>query len=552
MSILGNVKLLKNKGKKPVKKGFRVIDVVLFTFSAVFVLDSLGLSTTIGWSSILWWIILGIMFFLPYGMITAELSTTYSSGGIYEWVKRGLGFKNGARSNYCYWLNVAFWMPSVYLILGSTFVYSIDPSVVEQEWFIWVNVGIAIVATWLTMFFNSLNLDKVKWLPNAGAIIKGFLVFMMIISMIVFLVNPDLYGGQNQYSGITNIEATNVATDVNGDFGIIPNFGSTLGIIGIIVYNLCGFELSQNLGDDIQEVKKSVPKALLIGGATILLSYLIASVPVFITNDVSLEGYQDSGYQNTVITTLLSGLPKEFVIVLAILLAFTLFTNMLTWTLGANAAMQEAAESGQFPKIFAKRNSNKAPVSAALILTIISNVAILLSGIMEFFGAGSAYFILFSFSLIIFFIPYMFIFMSYVKLRVIDAHVTRPFGIKNNFIAQFSGILCLIIVIIACLTQVLDIQIGTQVTIEPYPDLGGWGGFFGTVGGVVLSLIVGDILIWQANKKPISKKPKEVIKQSSINESSFKQNDFKDKLIKKIVLSKNYNYRKDFNYVKTC
>lgn len=109
--------------KSKTKKGFRAIDIVLFTFSAVFVLDSLGLSTTIGWSSILWWLILGIMFFLPYGMITAELSTTYNEGGIYQWVKNGLGFKNGARTNFCYWINVAFWMPSVYLILGSTFVY---------------------------------------------------------------------------------------------------------------------------------------------------------------------------------------------------------------------------------------------------------------------------------------------------------------------------------------------------------------------------------------------------------------------------------------------
>lgn len=58
---------LKTLTKRKKKKGFRPVDVILFTFSAVFVLDSLGLSATIGWSSIIWWIILGIIFFLPYG-----------------------------------------------------------------------------------------------------------------------------------------------------------------------------------------------------------------------------------------------------------------------------------------------------------------------------------------------------------------------------------------------------------------------------------------------------------------------------------------------------
>lgn len=232
-------------------------------------------------------------------LITAELSTTYRNGWIYEWVKSGLGFKAGARTNFYYWINVAFWMPSVYLILGSTLVYSIDPAIVAKSWFIWVNVAIAMGSTWLTLAFNSINLEKVKWLPNLGAIIKFILVILMVVAMIVFLVNPNLYGSQNDFSGVTDANVVNpghIATDINsGDGGIIPNFGSTLGIIGIIVYNLCGFELSQNLGDDIEKAKKSVPKSLLIGGITILISYLIASVPTFVTNNTSNETFQNGG-----------------------------------------------------------------------------------------------------------------------------------------------------------------------------------------------------------------------------------------------------------------
>lgn len=486
--------------KSKTKKGFRAIDIVLFTFSAVFVLDSLGLSTTIGWSSILWWLILGVMFFLPYGMITAELSTTYSEGGIYQWVKNGIGFKNGARTNFCYWINVAFWMPSVYLILGSTFIYSIDPKILDNDWFVWVNVAIAITVTWITLFFNSINFEKVKWLPNAGAIIKGFLVIMMLVSMIIFLVDPNLFGAQNSFSGISETTSANsgyIATDINAKKGgIVPNFGTTLGIIGIIVYNLCGFELSQNVGESMEDVKKSIPKSLMIGGITILVSYLLASIPVFVTNNTVSDAYQNGAYQNSIITTLLSGLPSWLVIILAALLAFSLFTNMLTWSLGANGAMQEAAESKQFPAIFAKKNKANAPFSSALVLTIISNIAILLSGFMEYFIGGNAYFILFSFSLIIFFIPYIMIFIAYIKLRTIDKDVKRPFGIRKDWMAKVAGMICLVIVVIACITQVLTIDIASTITIKPVAELGGWGGFFATIAGVVIAMIVCDVMIY--------------------------------------------------------
>lgn len=349
---------------------------------------------------------------------------------------------------------------------------------------------------------------------------------MMLISMIVFLIDPNLFGSQNNFSGIseTNIvDKGYIATNISAKKGgIVPDFGTTLGIIGIIVYNLCGFELSQNVGESMEEVKKSIPKSLMIGGITILVSYLLASIPVFVTNNTVTDLYQNGGYQNSIITTLLSGLPSWVVIILAVLLAFSLFTNMLTWSLGANGAMQEAAESKQFPQFFAKKNKSGAPFSSALVLTIISNIAILLSGIMQYFVGGNAYFILFSFSLIVFFIPYIMIFISYIKLRIIDKNLQRPFGIKKDWIAKTAGMICLIIVIIACITQVLTIEISSTITIRPVADLGGWGGLFATLSGVIIAMIICDIMIYLTTRNK-NKNDKNLVDLSKPN-SSFNKN----------------------------
>ena len=65
---------------------------VLFTVCSILVLDSFVAPTIIGVSSITIWIISAIFFFLPYGLMSAELGSTYpDDGGIVSWVQRAFG-----------------------------------------------------------------------------------------------------------------------------------------------------------------------------------------------------------------------------------------------------------------------------------------------------------------------------------------------------------------------------------------------------------------------------------------------------------------------------
>ncbi len=69
-----------------------VRDMTLFTVSAILLLDTLAASASIGVSSIFWWSLMGIVFFIPYGLISAELGTTYpEQGGIYSWIRDAFG-----------------------------------------------------------------------------------------------------------------------------------------------------------------------------------------------------------------------------------------------------------------------------------------------------------------------------------------------------------------------------------------------------------------------------------------------------------------------------
>ena len=69
------------------KKKFNVVDAILSTVCITLVAESVMPTAAIGNTQYFWWLFLIIAFCLPYGMIAAELSTSYpSEAGLYDWV----------------------------------------------------------------------------------------------------------------------------------------------------------------------------------------------------------------------------------------------------------------------------------------------------------------------------------------------------------------------------------------------------------------------------------------------------------------------------------
>ena len=121
------------------KKKFSFMSVILSVICVVFVCEAAAPAAAIGNQQFFWWIFLIITFLLPYGMVVAELGTTYDSeGGIYDWVRDALGDKWGARISWYYWINFPLWIASLATlfppILGMIFGADIEAN-------IWLTLG---------------------------------------------------------------------------------------------------------------------------------------------------------------------------------------------------------------------------------------------------------------------------------------------------------------------------------------------------------------------------------------------------------------------------
>ena len=93
--------------KKKLRQGFRRFDMICYTVVAVIGLNALGAFASNGAQAFTWLVLSAVTFFLPYGLLVAELGSTFpQEGGIYEWCKLAGGRLYAAFAATFYWITV--------------------------------------------------------------------------------------------------------------------------------------------------------------------------------------------------------------------------------------------------------------------------------------------------------------------------------------------------------------------------------------------------------------------------------------------------------------
>ncbi len=457
-----------NQSAKGFKKVLKTLDMTLFTVCAIIVMDTLAPSAAIGASSISWWVLTLVLFFIPYGLITAELGSTYpEQGGLYVWIKRAFGEKWAARSTWYYWINVALWMPSVYVLFAGMFAQLFFPDLS-----LWWQIVIGIVMTWITVWIGVITLEAGKWVPNIGAFIKTVIMLIIGVGGIVFAVR----------NGIANDMSFNA---------IMPTWDAGLQFLPVIVYSFMGFELMSGAGEEMENPGRDIPLAIISAGALIAFFYLLGTVGMLMALPLDQLGLV-SGIIDTLKAVLGdSGVGGAVVTILGVCVLYSFLANMVTWTMGANRTAAEAADEGELPAIFSKMHPvNKTPVGAYVLTGIISSLVLLVYGFM----AGSnedLFWTLFAFSSIVFLMPYLAMFPAFLKLRLSDAHIKRPYQIPGGkTVAWVMAVICELFIVQAL---VFFIWVpGTEID---------WSYATPVLLGVLLTIVVGEVMLWMAKRK---------------------------------------------------
>ncbi|HEX7776764.1 MAG TPA: APC family permease [Parvibaculum sp.] len=443
------------------RKVMRGLDMTLFTVCAILVIDQLAASAAIGPQAVFWWIFTMIFFFVPYGLITAELGSTYpDEGGIYAWVKRAFGPRWGGRTAWLWWINVALWQPSVFIIFAGILSALFFP-----DMSLWTKIAIAVVLTWATVWVNIIALDVGKWVPNVGAVFKAAI-------MLVIGCGGFWYATEHGVANAFTLDS------------MMPSWGAPLAFLPVIVYNFMGFELMSGAGAEMKNPGRDVPVAIVTAGVLIAAFYLLGTVGILIALPIDqinvVSGIVDTFHKLFGET----GAGASVAVALGCMAMYTFFANMVTWTIGANRSASEAANEGDLPGAFARLHSvHKTPVAAAVATGLVSTLVIVVYGFM----AGSAedlFWSLYAFSSVVFLLPYLAMFFAFRKLRNADAARPRPYRVPGG-----DGVATL-------LAGICGLFILQAIVLFIYhPGDFQWSYALPIVIGVIVTAIVGEILV---------------------------------------------------------
>lgn len=417
------------------KKKFSFMSVILSVICVVFVAEAAAPAAAIGNQQFFWWIFLIITFLLPYGMVVAELGTTYDSdGGLYDWVRDALGDKWGARVSWYYWINFPLWIAS----LATLFPPILD-LVFGTEMGLAPTFLIEVAFVWIVVFMSFSKVSDSAWILNGGAVLKVLIAVTVGVLGIWYACTHGFAGSMAPETFLPDV--TNTAA---------------LGYLSIILFNFMGFEVICTFAKDMENPARDIPKAIILGGLAIGAIYLFCGFGI----GAAIPADQidpDMGMVMAVLTMV--GNSPLFVIICLVFL-ITLFANMASWSFGVNFVADYAAKHQNMPKVFAHENSKtEMPTGAAIVNGVVATLALCLQLVPIPAISEGIFWMLFSMNVVFLLIAYIPMFPAFWKLRRVDPNRPRVFRFP------FKGALMIVALAVPAIELVLSI-VATAVPLS--------------------------------------------------------------------------------------
>ncbi|HEY1804474.1 MAG TPA: APC family permease [Terracidiphilus sp.] len=375
--------------------GFR--DLMLFYIVSGLSLRWIATAAATGPSAIVVWLTALCGFFLPLAACVLDLSSRCpAEGGLYIWTLEAFGPFPAFMSAWTYWMSNLPYFPAILFFAASSLLYLGGPlrRLAESPlYFLTFTVGMLALITVL----NVVGLNTGKWLNNLGAI--GTLIPALIL--VAF--------------GIISFLRFGSATHFTWG-AMMPRPGmKNLIFLSTIFFAFGGCESASFMGEEIREPRRVIPRALFVSGVILAVGYIAGTCSLLVALPAgSISGL--SGFMAAI--DLLArhiGLPA-MVAPVAVLVAISSIGAASAY-LSATARLPFVAGVHRYlPAAFGRVHPRFSTPHVALISY---GAAGILFGLLGQAGASvrGAYDMLVAMGVITYFIPYLFLFASAVRMQ---------------------------------------------------------------------------------------------------------------------------------------
>jgi len=372
-------------------------DVLLFNIATVLGPRWIAAAGHNGTSSISLWVIAALFFFVPGAFVINELSSRFPhEGGLYVWAKEAFGDFHGFIAGWTYWIYTVFYFPGLLLASASMSAYVIGEKggalAQDRTFLLLVSMALLLVAVLL----NIIGLNIGKWLQNAGGV--GTYVPLLVLVGVAVLV-------YFRSGSATHFTAANMMPTWNWD---TVNFWSQ------IAFAFTGLELVSAMSEEVRDPRRTLPRAVFGAGAMIAFMYIVGTFAI-----LTLAPAGDLDPKSGVFHAITAGsvvLKIGFLGILAAILVTVGNAGGVGSTVAGIARVPFVVGIDRYlPEAFGKIHPRwKTPYVSILVQAGVSGAILLLSQINQ--STRSAYQILIDAAIILYFIPFLYMFAAVIKL----------------------------------------------------------------------------------------------------------------------------------------
>jgi len=458
--------------KAQLRKTMGFWDVLLFNIATVLGPRWIAAAGHNGTSSISLWVIAALFFFVPGAFVINELSSRFpDEGGLYVWAKEAFGDFHGFVAGWTYWIYTVFYFPGLLLASASmsAYVFGAKGTALSQDrsFLLWVSLGLLFIAVLL----NIIGLNIGKWLQNAGGVATYAPLLMLggIAALVYF-----------RQGSATHFTWANMRPTWNWD---TVNFWSQ------IAFAFTGLELVSAMSEEVRDPRRTLPRAVFGAGALIAIAYILGTFAV-----LSLAPAGDIDPQSGVFHAITIGsvaLKLGFLGILAAMLVSVGNAGGVGSTVAGIARVPFVVGIDRYlPSFFGKIHPRwKTPYVSILVQAGLSGAILLLSQIRSE-TVQAAYQILIDAAIILYFIPFLYMFAAVLKLSTRKDRTANPHNVLipgGKLGLWLSGVLGFVVVLIGIFVSL----------VPPGETLNKFSFEARLVGGTAGSILIGLILYWR-------------------------------------------------------
>lgn len=409
-------------------------DMVLLNIVAILSLRWLATSAATGPSALVLWVLAALFFFIPMGFAVSALSVRHpDAGGLYAWTKRAYGDRHGFICGWCYWTNNLLYYPNLLLSTAAILTYTFGKGGTGLENDLGFVLPTTLVMLWFATLINVAGVATGRWLQNTGAIAT----FLPGIALIVLgIVTVTTRGSANEFTLTT-------MTPNLRDFSAVNLWAS-------IAFAFAGLELAPTMAAEVREPERTLKRAVVIAAPLILLVYMLGTTSV-----LWIVPHKDVNIVTGILQAIDLGagsLGVAFGWISAVAAGLVVIGNLGgvgAWLTGPARIALTIGIDRYFPTAFGRIHPRyKTPYVALFVQAAVGTIFLLLGVLGRGTTVQTVYLILLDTMLLLYFIPFLYLFASY--LRIEAPHANGLGKLRITATATSGFLLTLFAMVVAC------------------------------------------------------------------------------------------------------